>query len=668
MEDSVAIKLPPKVFISYSWDSENHKKWVRDFAARLRGHGIDVILDQWEVVPGDQLPSFMEQSVMKSDFVLCICTPRYQEKTNNRTGGVVYEEDIITGELYRSQDQRKFIPILRTGNWEASAPIWMGGKSYIDLQGDPYSEKKYTDLLRTLHNMREGAPPIGVNPMENNGNGVANPVGNIDTSSSISIQDQKNSNTLDDFEFVNRKIELATLDPARLSDSYWQVMLVSAPTGYGKTYLLKRLMNNIENDPVQSKNWNIAYVDLKDCKEPNNVIRYIARMIIGKEFTSDVSDEDIKKIVQKYVLEEMCRLSNNGARNNVMLILDSIDSFSETFVPWLSSLIHDAVIDSYFDYENDAYPFAVRFIISGTEPDIFWSQYKEWEKPHVPQLRPPDRLSLSPFESPAIADLIYRRAKKEGLLEGLLKTSGIHEISYSLQFLSGGHPQVISDILDELAKNQFLQYKNYFKINRENLVKVYISKVAYKILSPFSDTQDRRDIRTVCLLRLNDLSTLQALWSAKLLSFPRDMDFFQRLCKSKILKVPNRNIRFYHDDIIRRILSLDFTYGIDKDVVHIQKVHKCAKSLYCSWIEDGSDERSIHYFFNEWLFHALQIDNLAGENILSEWKSLLSKLNSSTLPIEDIRQTIREQLESDSEVKYLYRGCFGTDGLSKLFE
>ncbi len=43
----------PKVFISYSWDTENgddeHKKWVRDLATKLRSHGVDVILDQFDL-------------------------------------------------------------------------------------------------------------------------------------------------------------------------------------------------------------------------------------------------------------------------------------------------------------------------------------------------------------------------------------------------------------------------------------------------------------------------------------------------------------------------------------------------------------------------------------------------------------------------------------------
>lgn len=45
----------PKVFISYSHDSEEHKEWVLELATNLRKHGIDVILDQWELAVGKDL-------------------------------------------------------------------------------------------------------------------------------------------------------------------------------------------------------------------------------------------------------------------------------------------------------------------------------------------------------------------------------------------------------------------------------------------------------------------------------------------------------------------------------------------------------------------------------------------------------------------------------------
>ncbi len=66
-------------------------EWVRKLAERLRADGVDVTLDQWAAVPGDQLPSFMEQAVRTNHFVVIICTPRYKSRSEAREGGVGYE-------------------------------------------------------------------------------------------------------------------------------------------------------------------------------------------------------------------------------------------------------------------------------------------------------------------------------------------------------------------------------------------------------------------------------------------------------------------------------------------------------------------------------------------------------------------------------------------------
>lgn len=150
-----------KVFISYSWDNDDHKNWVRELATRLRSDGIDVTLDQWHLVPGDQLPEFMERSIRESDYVLIVCTHKYKERSNNRRGGVGYEGDIITAEFMATRNHRKFIPILRQQPWENSAPNWLLGKYYIDLSASPYPQIFYDDLLTTLLGTREKAPPVG---------------------------------------------------------------------------------------------------------------------------------------------------------------------------------------------------------------------------------------------------------------------------------------------------------------------------------------------------------------------------------------------------------------------------------------------------------------------------------------------------------------------------
>ena len=115
-------------------------------------------LDQWAAVPGDQLPEFMERAIADNSFVLIMCTPRYKTKSEAREGGVGYEGDIITGELLKSRNHRKFIPVLRSGVWSASAPSWLAGKYYIDLREGERYEAQYEDLVSTVHgNPTDGA-------------------------------------------------------------------------------------------------------------------------------------------------------------------------------------------------------------------------------------------------------------------------------------------------------------------------------------------------------------------------------------------------------------------------------------------------------------------------------------------------------------------------------
>lgn len=156
----------PRAFISYSWDDPEHKQWVKDLAGSLRADGVDVKLDHWELAPGDDLPAFMEQSVRESDFVLIVCTPKYKDRADHRKGGAGYEGSIMTAEIYQGAERRKFIPILRGSDWKLSAPSWLQGSIRIDLRGSPHSIEEYRVLLEALHNLREGAPPIGSPPIK----------------------------------------------------------------------------------------------------------------------------------------------------------------------------------------------------------------------------------------------------------------------------------------------------------------------------------------------------------------------------------------------------------------------------------------------------------------------------------------------------------------------
>lgn len=155
---------PPRVFVSYSHDSAQHKQWVLDFATTLRRRGIDAILDQWELRPGGDLPHFMETELEKSDFALMVCTEHYVKKANTGAGGVGYEKMIMTSSMLSRIDSSKVIPIIRQAG-TIDVPTFLKSKVYIDFSKNEDAEYSYDELLRTLLNAPLfEKPEIGKNP------------------------------------------------------------------------------------------------------------------------------------------------------------------------------------------------------------------------------------------------------------------------------------------------------------------------------------------------------------------------------------------------------------------------------------------------------------------------------------------------------------------------
>lgn len=109
LEESILGMIPeghPVVFISYSWDSPEHKVWVAKFADDLTSKGIYVLFDYY-LDSGTTLPMFMEYGIERSDKVLIIGTPKYKEKCTGMSSGVAFEDTIIRSSMFQNLGTKK---------------------------------------------------------------------------------------------------------------------------------------------------------------------------------------------------------------------------------------------------------------------------------------------------------------------------------------------------------------------------------------------------------------------------------------------------------------------------------------------------------------------------------------------------------------------------------
>ncbi|MGE5443801.1 MAG: SEFIR domain-containing protein [Ignavibacteriales bacterium] len=147
----------PKVFISYSHDSPEHKDHVLNLSNRLRIDGIDCYIDQYEESPREGWPQWTRKQIKEADFVLIVCTEKYErrfegEEEIGKGLGAKWEGAIITQGLYEAEANNiKFIPVLFSSQDLAHIPVVLRSVTYYKLDTEE-TEEGYENLYRRLTN------------------------------------------------------------------------------------------------------------------------------------------------------------------------------------------------------------------------------------------------------------------------------------------------------------------------------------------------------------------------------------------------------------------------------------------------------------------------------------------------------------------------------------
>lgn len=140
-----------KVFVSYSWDGNEHRAWVRKFVDSLEE--IDEITTIWDGYDLDSLIDknyFMENAAHDADFVVAITTAPYKAKADERKGGVGIETFLMSAVHWAGMlkdKQSKIIAIQREPN---STPRYLEGHFHLDFTQDGQFPSKFEELVLLL--------------------------------------------------------------------------------------------------------------------------------------------------------------------------------------------------------------------------------------------------------------------------------------------------------------------------------------------------------------------------------------------------------------------------------------------------------------------------------------------------------------------------------------
>lgn len=142
------------VFISYSHDSDDHRKRVLGLSERLRNDGIETLLDQY--VNGSPLqgwPRWMLDQLDRADSVLVVCTETYYRRFRGHEDpgkgkGVDFEGALITQEIYDARSRTlKFIPVLFSVEHEGFIPEPLRGGTHYTLTSASSYKSLYDFML-----------------------------------------------------------------------------------------------------------------------------------------------------------------------------------------------------------------------------------------------------------------------------------------------------------------------------------------------------------------------------------------------------------------------------------------------------------------------------------------------------------------------------------------
>ena len=455
-------------------------------------------------------------------------------------------------------------------------------------------------------------------------------------------------------DFVNRDVALRELTADRLRSGKSPYVLITAPAGYGKSYLLHHLRAQL----TTMSTWQCHYIDC--LADPEQTQAAITQTLMAYSTLAIAPSPTIPDICGAIFQS----LTTNNDAPVMLLLFDNIEKLTPGAQDWLHQLLHTLYVRTRLGNRE---LHTVRVILAGRETAGFWDDYmRRTPRPPVPR-----RITLPPFDQHAIEDLLWHQATTLHLQDNLEQTI-VTQLSAELHYFSSGHPQVTHDLVTELAQHYFAigPIAAYFAQNHTRWAQICLIPVAQALLQDVP-ADIAQAARRLSLFRRVNANTVQALVTAQWLpTTSKAIDVLGELVKAQLLQPPHLREPFFKAHRARRVLALEMAYRDAESQTHYHQINQLACDLYARWIRQGlpdpylgPSQRLLSVV--EWLYHALLTPPLDPARLHAELLAYLHILCSSPDSMYVIDLIVNE-IRQDTEITYLLHQHLGENGVDEI--
>ncbi|PIE92728.1 hypothetical protein CO726_25115 [Bacillus fungorum] len=177
---------PEKVFISYSWDSEEHQLWVLELVRKLRSEGYDANFDRGITSTSTvNLNQMMIEHMRDDDYIIMVLTEKYTVKADGFAGGVGFET-ILSLPIIQQHLDKLIILTRQPAVLQKVIPFHLQGINYIDFSNPAEFDNKFEELIYRLQKVPMfDLGPIGEKKLrkpKSHGNTAATVLNNVKVS------------------------------------------------------------------------------------------------------------------------------------------------------------------------------------------------------------------------------------------------------------------------------------------------------------------------------------------------------------------------------------------------------------------------------------------------------------------------------------------------------